>query len=214
AVKFINDEPSQVTVDAIADVFLKTKGDLKQVYTALYKSPEFWSERSVKSKIKTPFEYMISAARVLNVQSVADSEKINIIKNFLDQSGQSLYRCQPPTGYKAISSYWVSPGAMVNRINFAMALARHKVPQLPVDTQSLLARYNDQKFKTQMDVLTSFNKDIFAGQLKVETLQQIDRQLRDTEIYKTKEREELPLHYYPNEKILALMLSSPEFQRR
>lgn len=214
AIKFIDDEPSQATVDSLADVFLKTKGDLKQVYRAIYKSPEFWSEKAVRSKIKTPFEYMISAARTLNVRSVASDEKINVIKNFLDQSGQSIYRCQPPTGYKAISSYWVSPGAMVNRINFSMALARHKVPQLPVDTQALLMRYNDQKFKNQIDVLNLFNKDIFGGLLKPETLQQIDRQLRDTESYKTKERDDLPLHYFPNEKILALMLSSPEFQRR
>lgn len=214
AVKFINDQPSQATIDALADVFLKTKGDLKQVYRAIYKSTEFWSEKSIKSKIKMPFEYVITAARALNVQSTAEVPKKNPIRNFLDQSGEFLYRCQSPAGYKTISGYWINPGAMVGRINFAMTLARHKIPQLPVDMKALLSRYNDQKFQKQIDVLNVLNKDIFAGQIKDETLQQIDRQIEDGDDVKKKKSGERTLRSYPNEKILALMLSSPEFQRR
>ena len=34
-----------------------------------------------------------------------------------------LYMCQPPTGYKDTADAWVNTGALVSRMNFALALA-------------------------------------------------------------------------------------------
>ena len=41
----------------------------------------------------------------------------------LQQLGMPLYMCQPPTGYKDTADAWVNTGALVNRMNFALALA-------------------------------------------------------------------------------------------
>ena len=43
----------------------------------------------------------------------------------LQQLGQPLYQCQPPTGYKDTADAWVNTGALVNRINFAITLAKN-----------------------------------------------------------------------------------------
>ncbi len=37
--------------------------------------------------------------------------------------GMPLYLCQPPTGYDETAATWVSSGALVNRLNFAVAMA-------------------------------------------------------------------------------------------
>ena len=34
-----------------------------------------------------------------------------------------LYLCQPPTGYKDTADAWVSSGALITRMNFAVELA-------------------------------------------------------------------------------------------
>jgi hypothetical protein len=46
--------------------------------------------------------------------------------------GMPLYGAVPPTGYKWESSTWVSTGALVNRMNFALTLAANKLPGITV----------------------------------------------------------------------------------
>ncbi len=36
--------------------------------------------------------------------------------------GMPLYGCQPPTGYADKAEAWVNSGALLNRMNFAVAL--------------------------------------------------------------------------------------------
>ena len=39
-----------------------------------------------------------------------------------------LYQCQPPTGYKDTGDAWTNTGALVGRMNFALALANGRMP--------------------------------------------------------------------------------------
>src|SRR5262249_8187105 len=41
--------------------------------------------------------------------------------------GERLYFCQPPTGYSDKADAWVNTGALLNRMNFAMALVSGKM---------------------------------------------------------------------------------------
>jgi uncharacterized protein (DUF1800 family) len=45
----------------------------------------------------------------------------------LQQLGMPLYQCQPPTGYKDTADVWANAGALVNRMNVALALATGRV---------------------------------------------------------------------------------------
>jgi uncharacterized protein (DUF1800 family) len=213
-VKFVSDTPSQKSIDHLAAVFLKTDGDLKEVYREIFRLEEFWSSTTLNSKIKTPFEYLISSVRALNADVLAQPERLNILKNFFDQSGQSLYRCQPPTGYKAVSEYWVNPGALVNRINLALKLTRNEIPQIDFNKNKLLEPIANNKYREQIDLLSYFNQHIFNGVVKKTTLTQLDQLVNDSKNYQDEVKRELPLHYFQVEKLLGLMLSSPEFQRR
>ena len=41
--------------------------------------------------------------------------------------GMPLYFCQPPTGYDDTATTWVSAGALVSRMNFAVALGKNEI---------------------------------------------------------------------------------------
>ena len=44
-----------------------------------------------------------------------------------------LYQCQPPTGYKDTGDTWVNAGALVNRMNVALALASDNLSGVRID---------------------------------------------------------------------------------
>jgi len=73
--------------------------------------------------VKTPLEYVVSAARVTN----ASLTNLQPLVGALRDMGMPLYGCVPPTGYKWDAADWVSTGALVNRMNFALSLAANRL---------------------------------------------------------------------------------------
>ena len=51
--------------------------------------------------------------------------------------GMPIYGAQPPTGYSDKADVWINTGALMNRLNFALALAADKLPGVQVDQQQL-----------------------------------------------------------------------------
>ncbi len=103
----------------MAATFSRTDGDLRAVTTTLLTSREFLAPESYRSKVKNPLEFVVSALRATNAE-VSDARPI---VRSLQQLGMPLYQCQPPTGYKDTAETWVNTGALMNRMNVALALA-------------------------------------------------------------------------------------------
>jgi uncharacterized protein (DUF1800 family) len=122
AIRFVGDDPPKALVDRMAQSYLASGGDISVVLKTLFHSPEFWSTGAYRAKVKTPIEYVVSAARAGNV----DTDNMQPLINALREMGMPLYGAVPPTGYKWDSSDWVSTGALVNRMNFALSLAANK----------------------------------------------------------------------------------------
>jgi uncharacterized protein (DUF1800 family) len=59
--------------------------------------------------------------------------------------GQPLYQYQAPTGYPDRADEWMSNGTIIERINFAIALAANRVPGTSVD----LAGFPETKVAAQ-----------------------------------------------------------------
>jgi hypothetical protein len=55
--------------------------------------------------------------------------------------GMPLYFCQPPTGYDEVEATWVSAGALVGRMNFAVDLSKNAIrgAHVPLDQEQTLA---------------------------------------------------------------------------
>jgi uncharacterized protein (DUF1800 family) len=119
AIAFVSDNPPQALVNRMAKTFLKQHGDIGSVLRTMLHSPEFWSPADYQTKIKTPLEYVVSAARA----SGAEITNTQPLVNALNQMGMPLYACVPPTGYPDKAEEWVSTGALVTRMNFALSLA-------------------------------------------------------------------------------------------
>ena len=120
AQRFVSDTPPAALVDRAARTFHSTGGDLREVVRVIITSPEFF-DRSVRlAKVKTPFEFVASVLRAAD----ADIVDGQAIVRSLGDMGMPLYLCQPPTGYDDTAEAWVSSGALVTRINFAVALSR------------------------------------------------------------------------------------------
>jgi len=124
AIRFVADDPPQSLVDRMAKTYLSSDGDVTAVLKTLFHSPEFWSTSTYRAKVKTPLEFVISAARASN----ANIDNLRPIENNLRQMGMPTYGAIPPTGYKWDAADWVSTGALVDRMNFALNLAAGRLP--------------------------------------------------------------------------------------
>jgi uncharacterized protein (DUF1800 family) len=129
AQRFVADEPPASLVDRMAETFRKTGGDIREVMRTMLNSKEFWSEGAYRTKMKSPFEMVVSAVRAVN----GDVDFAMPLANQVAQLGQPLYRKQEPTGYSNSSADWVNSAGLLARMNFALQLADGKVPGVKVD---------------------------------------------------------------------------------
>jgi uncharacterized protein (DUF1800 family) len=122
--RFVADEPPASLVKRCAEVFLATQGDVRSVLKAIVESDEFWSRASVGNKVKTPFEFSVSALRALDAE-VTDGKPVAAA---LKSMGMPLYDCKPPTGYSNRGRDWLGAASQVYRFDFAFKLAAGAVP--------------------------------------------------------------------------------------
>ena len=134
--RFVSDAPPPALVDRLAARFRETGGDLRAVMMALLTSPEFLAPDAYRAKVKTPFDFVVSAVRATGDQ-IAD---VRPLVRSLQDLGMPLYQCQPPTGYKDTADAWANTGALVNRMNFALALASGRLPAPPGGRQLTAGR--------------------------------------------------------------------------
>lgn len=117
--RFVSDTPPDSLVERMAKTFRQTGGDLRQVMRVMLTSKEFLAPEARQAKVKTPFEFTVSALRATG----AEIDDARMLVRTVQQLGMPLYQCQPPTGYKDASDAWVNSGALVNRMNMALQLA-------------------------------------------------------------------------------------------
>jgi uncharacterized protein (DUF1800 family) len=117
--RFVADMPPPALVARVAARFTATNGDLREVMRTLLLSPEFRSPDAHAAKVKTPLEFVVSSVRAAG----ARPDDMRPLVQALQQLGMPLYQCQPPTGYSDKADAWVNTGALVARMNFALALA-------------------------------------------------------------------------------------------
>ncbi|MEO7579216.1 MAG: DUF1800 family protein, partial [Massilia sp.] len=116
---FVQDEPPPALVERMAKTWIDSKGDIKSVLRTLFASDEFMSPAAVGAKFKTPYQFVISAARA----SATPVRNVAPLVGMMAQLGMPLYGCQTPDGYKNTQAAWLNPDALTRRITFASALA-------------------------------------------------------------------------------------------
>ena len=116
--RLVADDPPSAVVARAAATFRDTDGDLREVVRAIVTSPEFFSPEAYEVKVKTPLEFVVSAVRATGAQTYNAQSLVRSLQGL----GMPPYLCQPPTGYDDTASAWINTGALLNRMNFAIAL--------------------------------------------------------------------------------------------
>lgn len=234
AVKFVSDNPSDAYVNRIAAAFTKSDGDIKSTLRAMFTDAEFYAAENYRAKIKTPFEVTVSAIRTVG----ADTNGIGV-QQLLAKMGEPLYGWQAPTGYPDTAEDWVNTGALLERMNFAVALASNRIPGTKVNLSKFSGTTTDKN-----QLLDKFTGVILNGELSPATrttlMKQLDQPLMEPTM--PAEAEETAMENIamtrPNGqgggkrgmgqqaqllqpsgnpevfKVVGLILGSPEFQRQ
>jgi len=229
AVKFVNDNPSDELVNKIAQAFQKSGGDIKTTLKAMFDSPEFYAAENYRAKIKTPFELLVSSLRALD----ADVKASPALLGMLNKMGEPLYGYQAPTGYPDTAEDWVNTGALLERMNFAVALSSNRIPQTKVN----LAKF---EANSQQEILNKVVGEVLHDEISANTkttlLKQIGQPLPAVKLPETTDETDTAMMQNGGGqagrgqmrqarlnnpsgdpqvfKVVGLLLGSPDFQRQ
>nr|WP_294874482.1 DUF1800 domain-containing protein [uncultured Pedobacter sp.] len=177
ATRFVSDQPSPQLIDRMAKTFSKTDGDIKQVMITMVSSPEFWKVDALREKTKSPFELAISAVRSLDAQITQPYQ----LFSWINKMGQKMYYYQAPTGFPDRGQYWINTGALLNRMNFGLALASQRIPGIKVD---LAALNNNHEPESAEAALTTYSKIIMPERNLDATIKRLKPMLKDPDLNK------------------------------
>jgi uncharacterized protein (DUF1800 family) len=145
--RFVSDSPSTALVNHAAQVYLKTDGDIREVIRAIVTSPEFFSQQAFRSKVKSPFEVVVSALRAVNAAPDSTPRSAQVIAYL----GQPIFGHQAPNGWPETGESWMNTGAILNRINFGMAAAAGRLPGVDIRQLPALDSVRSASREKQVD---------------------------------------------------------------
>jgi uncharacterized protein (DUF1800 family) len=206
AQRFVSDDPPQSLIDAMSKTFLKTDGDIRAVLQTMFRSPEFWAPEAYRARIKTPFEFVVSSLRAMQAE-ISDPQPLLAM---LNKMGMPLYGMQPPTGYSTKADVWVNSAALLDRMNFGLALATNRLPGTSFNLAQLLngtPGIDTDPYQVQLKL----EQTLIAGDISKQTHQTIEERIVSPQAMAQFED---PPHPTNVNVIAGLLLGSPEFQRK
>ncbi len=207
--QFVSDEPPAALVNQMAKTFVSTHGEIAAVLRTMVNSKQFWASDTYQAKVKTPLEYVVSAARA----SHAEITNVQPLIGQLNQMGMPLFACVPPTGYSSMADAWVSTGALVTRMNFSLSLATNHlagvVTNWPAQTGSTTGSSSGgiSSASTAAEE-RALEADLIPGGIGEPTRSAILAEAATAADGKT------DAAAWQNVQLAGLLLGSPEFQRR
>jgi hypothetical protein len=232
AIRFVSDEPSQALIKALTNTYQQTDGNIKAMIIAMVNHPDFWSKKALREKIKSPFEFAISALRATKAQVMQPFQ----VFNWCSKMGQRVYYYQAPTGFPDRANFWINSGALLNRMNFGLALATQKIPGVRVN---LLALNNHHEPESADEALRAFSKILLPERDNEENIKRLTAMVRDANVEqkiaaaaaKTKnntdeegeeeirgqmtgDKEDYKKEITSMAQVVGIIIGSPEFQRK
>jgi uncharacterized protein (DUF1800 family) len=130
---FAADVPPPALVARLEKSFLESGGNLPQLYRTLIDSPEMWLPK--QAKFKSPWDWVISSLRALNVRELPNrGQSVNI----LAQLGQPIWKPGSPAGFSDTTENWAGGAALMRRVEIASRLAERSANR--VDARILASR--------------------------------------------------------------------------
>src|SRR5712692_930132 len=192
--RFVNDEPPDGCVDDAVAAWKRSSGDMREVVRAIVRGPDFWAPENIRAKVKTPLEFVVSAVRAVG----GDPDTTPRLAQVVARLGQPLYRHVAPDGYPEREEAWVNSGALLDRMNVAIALAAGRLPGVTVALDAVAPATADAE-----QLIAALNDGILGGTMSGNTRRVIREQLADA-----------PDPVAARALAVGLTLGGPEFQRQ
>src|SRR5438067_1267885 len=167
--RFVNDDPPDGCVDDAVAAWKRSSGDMREVLRAIFHGPDFWAAENMRAKVKTPLEFVVSAARAVAAEPDTSPRLAQVVARL----GEPLYLHVAPDGYPEREAAWVNSGALLDRMNAAVALAAGKLQGVTVVLDSIAAVGDAEQ------VISVVNEKILGGTMSENTKQVLRRQLAD-----------------------------------
>jgi uncharacterized protein (DUF1800 family) len=151
AIRFVSDDPPPALVERAAATFRRTDGDIRETVRTIVTSPEFFSRAAYRAKVKSPFELVASALRAVGARPDTTPRSAQLV-GFL---GAPIFGHQAPNGWPETGDSWMNAGAILNRINFGLALAGGRVPGASLAQWPEAARLRNASREQQADAVVS-----------------------------------------------------------
>jgi uncharacterized protein (DUF1800 family) len=193
----VADTPPASVVVRTATTYTATHGDICAVLNSILTSPEFNSQAAFRAKVKSPFELVVSAVRTAGGESDGGPPLLGSIARM----GQPAFLYQAPSGFPERASSWINSGTLLARMNFAMALAANRIRGTQVDLQTLAGPADDPRI-----ILEHLEQRALGGYVSRETHAAVLESLDGLNGVAATAPQATA--------IAALLLGSPEFQRR
>jgi hypothetical protein len=160
--RFVSDSAPPALVNRCSSVFTASDGDIRETVRCIVTSPEFFSRVAYRAKVKTPFEVVASGLRALGAEPDTTARTAQIVARL----GQPIFGRQTPDGWPDRADAWMNTGAILNRINFGLALAGGRVPGVSLTTWPSAAQLRGKSRSDQVDGVIN---SILGGEASAET---------------------------------------------
>src|ERR1700737_2208790 len=111
---FVEDDPSPQVVDVIAERIRARNYDMRPVLREMFSSAEFYSDRVMRTQIKSPVQYIVQTSKLLESQLPPPI----VAQNAMRQIGQILFAPPNVKGWDG-GRTWISTSTLLFRYNFA-----------------------------------------------------------------------------------------------
>jgi len=124
---FAYENPSDAVVESLAFSFRNSGYDIKATLREMFLSQEFYSARAVRTQVKSPTQWMIQTARVLEAP-LPSQDAMEVAQS---QLGQVLFDPPNVKGWDG-GRAWISSATLLFRYNMAGYIVSGKAPALSV----------------------------------------------------------------------------------
>ncbi len=227
ATKFLNDNPDEMIIKQMAEVFKKQNGSITAVLSFMVQHDAFWDKSNQLKKIKSPFEYTVSAVRATGATVVFPYA----LATKIEKMGQKLYFYQAPTGFPDKGLFWINSGLLLQRLNFGIDLANNKIGGVKVNPLKMLHNHEPESLEDALNkifakLLPTLDSDASIEKLlAVANTPEFENKIKEKAIKKDQSEMEVDQEsnttnttMEDNNKTLAqalgIIIGSPNFQRR
>jgi uncharacterized protein (DUF1800 family) len=200
--RFVSDTPNVALVNRVAETYRRTDGDIREMLRTIFGSPEFFSRAAYRAKVKSPFELVVSARRIMNASPDTSASTAYQIQRM----GEQLFGHLAPNGWPETGDQWINAGSLLDRINFGVQVGAGRLRFAPAEQWPGYALLVSMPVAQQVDGVVN---QLLGGNASPETREILFKGQNPLVAADT------PAPAKPSLKdLLGIALGSPEFQRR